>query len=515
MPQYLSPGVYVEELPPAEKPIAGVSTSVAAFVGIVPDQITMIEPNPAHDPTREATDKNPRFRTWTFPVGDDKEIQEAKSAADGADEQVKTARAQAEKDPKAFRDAQTSAWGAHEALRLATAHRDAGTMAPARQAILCTSFDQFRRHFGDFSTHGILPPPGGGGGPGGAGGARAPGPGAGGTGPTAPGGGGGAAPAPAVPIAPGQNQLAHGVFGFFNNGGTRCYVMRFASLDDLRNPVALAPLEGIDEISLLVAPGITDAVVQENIINHCENMKDRFAILDAPSNPPDFRLESIKLAPDTDYGALYFPRIQVFDNAQALANPASEGRLYVSPSGHLAGIYARVDQTRGVHKAPANEVVRGALEVEHRLSKADQDGLNPKGVNCIRYMNGNFRVWGARTIGGDANADLKYVSVRRLLIFLRNSIDEGTQWAVFEPNDRALWARITRTAVNFLTTVWRDGALFGTTPSDAFYVKCDEETNPPSERDLGKLTIEIGVAIVRPAEFVIFRISQQSEMKPR
>ena len=144
----------------------------------------------------------------------------------------------------------------------------------------------------------------------------------------------------------------------------------------------------------------------------------------------------------------------------------------------------------------------------HALSKADQDGLNPKGVNAIRVLNDNITVWGARTVGGDANADLKYVSVRRTLLFLRESIDEGTQWAVFEPNTPALWAKITRNITAFLTTVWRSGALFGTTPQEAFFVKCDAETNPPELRELGQVVTEIGVAIARPAEFVIFRISQ-------
>ena len=212
----------------------------------------------------------------------------------------------------------------------------------------------------------------------------------------------------------------------------------------------------------------------------------------------------------TDLAAWYFPWIKVFDPGTQLQDPTRDGSLAVPPSGHLAGIYARVDTERGVFKAPANEVVRGALGVTHALSKADQDGLNPKGVNCIRVLNDNIYVWGARTIGGDANADLKYISVRRTLLFLRESIEQGTQWAVFEPNTPALWAKITRNVTAFLTTVWRSGALFGTTPQEAFFVKCDAETNPAELRDLGQVVTEIGVAIVRPAEFVIFRISQFS-----
>lgn len=189
-------------------------------------------------------------------------------------------------------------------------------------------------------------------------------------------------------------------------------------------------------------------------------------------------------------------------------DPSGNGRIFVPPSGHMAGIYARVDANRGVHKAPANEEVLGALGLKYQISKSQQDGLNPQGVNCIRDLNGNIRVWGARTIGGDKNGEWKYINVRRLFLFLRESIDEGTQWAVFEPNDHNLWAKLRRNINAFLTNVWRSGALFGTTPLEAFYVKCDEETNPPEVRDEGKCVTEIGVSVVKPAEYVVFYISQ-------
>jgi phage tail sheath protein FI len=163
-----------------------------------------------------------------------------------------------------------------------------------------------------------------------------------------------------------------------------------------------------------------------------------------------------------------------------------------------------------VHKAPANEAVLGAVDLKYYVSKPKQELLNPQGVNCIRNMNGDITVWGARTIGGDKNAEWKYISVRRFFLFLRESIDEGTQWVVFEPNDYALWGKIRRNVGAFLTNVWRSGALFGLTPEEAFYVKCDAETNPAEIRDLGMVVTEIGVAIVRPAEFVIFRITQST-----
>jgi hypothetical protein len=243
-------------------------------------------------------------------------------------------------------------------------------------------------------------------------------------------------------------------------------------------------------------------------------MKYRFAIIDGQQTST-INVDEIKGGTpplgNNDYAALYFPWIEVFDPIKAekdKADPNSKGLIFVPPSGHMAGIYARVDQERGVHKAPANEVVRGALGLEYYASKNEQDLLNPEGINVIRNLNGNIRVWGARTLGGDDNGEFKYINVRRLMNFLRESIDEGTQFVVFEPNNPALWQKIIRTVRAFLTNVWRDGALFGNTPEEAFYVKCDETTNPPEVRELGQVITEIGVAIVKPAEFVIFRISQ-------
>jgi phage tail sheath protein FI len=174
----------------------------------------------------------------------------------------------------------------------------------------------------------------------------------------------------------------------------------------------------------------------------------------------------------------------------------------------MAGIYARVDQARGVHKAPANEKVIGALGLEYLVTSNEQGDLNKNGINVIRGFDGNIKVWGARTLGGDTNGEFKYINVRRLMNFMRESIDEGTQFVVFEPNNPALWQKIVRSVTAFLTNVWRDGALFGLTPEQAFFVKCDETTNPPEVRELGQVVTEIGVAIVKPAEFVIFRISQ-------
>jgi len=266
---------------------------------------------------------------------------------------------------------------------------------------------------------------------------------------------------------------------------------------------ALQQFKAIDEIAIVAVPGALDVNVQTAVLDHCEDatLQDRFAILDgqrATSFTPGEIQGSVR---NSDYAALYFPWIQVYD-------PVSNGNIFAPPSGHMAGIYSRVDNERGVHKAPANVVIRGAVGVESRLSKADQDGLNPPGINVIRAFDSNITVWGARTLGGDANTEWKYINVRRLFLFLRESIDEGTQWVVFEPNTPNLWAKIRRNISAFLTNVWRSGALFGTTPQEAFFVKCDADTNPPEVRDLGQVVTEIGVAVVKPAEFVIFRISQ-------
>ncbi|MER3404613.1 MAG: phage tail protein, partial [Chloroflexota bacterium] len=246
--------------------------------------------------------------------------------------------------------------------------------------------------------------------------------------------------------------------------------------------------------------------VQTAILNHCEAMKDRVAILDAPPNltPQKIREWRRDIARyDSKYGALYYPWIKV-------ADPLGSGDgVLVPPCGYIAGIWARSDSERGVHKAPANEVVRGALGLEFQISRNEQDTLNPEGINCIRAFPGRgIRVWGARTLSSDPA--WRYLNVRRLFNFVEKSIENGTQWVVFEPNNVDLWERVKRDIRAFLTRVWGDGALFGATPEQAFYVKCDQELNPPAVRDVGQLIIEVGLCPVKPAEFVIFRLSQFS-----
>jgi phage tail sheath protein FI len=310
-------------------------------------------------------------------------------------------------------------------------------------------------------------------------------------------------------IQAGNNVLAHAVYGFFNNGGTVCYVRGVASGADYQ--AALDRFKSVDEIAIVAIPGEVDANVQGMVMDHCEKMQDRFAILDGQrltDKDGGWTVTDIKGGDPgvrnaiDGYGALYFPWIEVYD-------PVQDDNIVAPPSGHLAGIYARSDAQRGVHKTPANEVIRGAVGLEHRLSKYDQGALNDAGIDVIRAFNGNITVWGGRTWADfGVDPEWKYISTRRLFNYLRESIEEGTRWVVFEPNDSGLWQKIKRNVTAFLTNVWRDGALFGETPEQAFYVKCDEETNPKEVRDLGRVVTEIGVAIVKPAEFVVFRISQ-------
>jgi phage tail sheath protein FI len=386
MPQYMSPGVYVEEVPSGTAPIAGVGTSTGGFIGLIPDGVTM-----------PAMPDGTRY-----------------------------------------------------------------TLAPAGEPQLVTNFTEFTTRFGEVSAK-----------------------------------------------VDANSVLGHAVRGYFVNGGTRLWVTRVASLGagDSSDPIddALSAMETVDEIALVAAPikppegvdAIRIKAIYEKLLDHCERLGDRFAILDSPEEVPVITADAINHLRESSYGAIYFPWIDVTGKGD-----------YVPPSGHLAGMYGRVDATRGVHKAPANEVLRGALGLKYRVGKPIQDDLNPRGVNALRLFGNSIKVWGARTLKpGD---DFTYINIRRLFNFLRESIDEGLQWAVFEPNTSDLWAKVTRNVSAFLETVWSSGALFGNTPEQAFYVKCDDETNPPIGRDLGMVVTEIGVAVVKPAEFVIFRLSQRS-----
>jgi phage tail sheath protein FI len=416
MPQYLAPGVYVEEVPSAIKPIAGVGTSTAGFIGTVADTVvTPLRPgvNPLREPTADDLGTGGKLKP-------DVDLHKTPKSNPG----------------------------------------DFQPLAPVGAAQLITSWESFRNGFGD--------------------------------------------------IQDGNRVLAHAVYGFFNNGGTRCWVTRLAApaqgktvaLKDFQ--AALDGFKSIDEIALVAIPGATGDDVQTAVLDHCENvyLQDRFAILDGRQTTTLTKAGIQGGVRDSSYGAIYYPWIDVGEKTDDGAV------VYVPPSGHIAGVYARVDAERGVHKAPANEVIRGALGVEVPVSREDQAGLNPDDINVIRRFDGNITIWGAHTLAGKENAEWRYVSVRRFFNYLRESIDEGTQWVVFEPNSPDLWSKIRRNVSAFLTTAWSSGALFGATPEQAFYVRCDESTNPQAVRDLGQVVTEIGVAVVRPAEFVVFRISQ-------
>ncbi len=276
--------------------------------------------------------------------------------------------------------------------------------------------------------------------------------------------------------------------------------------DDIDQPGqrrGLTALDAIDDISLLYSPNaLAVNGLAVALISHAEKLKDRFVVLDSERQKKVSELNPRDTIEDTKYAAFYYPWVKV-------VNPDTGMQQVVPPGGHVLGLYARTDVERGVHKAPANDTLRGVVDLEFQITKGEQDLLNPKGVNVIRAFPGRgIRVWGARTLSSDPL--WKYVNVRRLFIYLEESIYNGTQWVVFEPNDDKLWARVRRTVNEFLTRIWRDGALVGSKAEEAFFVKVDRSTMTQDDINNGRLIVLIGVAPVRPAEFVIFRIAQLS-----
>lgn len=272
--------------------------------------------------------------------------------------------------------------------------------------------------------------------------------------------------------------------------------------------VQIQGLEALDpsrEVALIHAPHPPDngPDIVRKIIDHCENMRFRFAVIDGEPNAEPSHIDPRRVNRwDTSYAAFYAPWI-------AISDPQSGARRFAPPGGHVLGVYARTDSERGVFKAPANEIVRGALNIRFDINENTQEVLKPRGVNVIRSFPGRgIRVWGARTLS--SNGLWKYVSVRRLFIFLEHSIYDGTQWVVFEPNDDRLWARVKDTIRLFLRSQWRSGALFGRTEEEAFFITCDRSTMTQDDILNGRLICEIGIAPVRPAEFVIFRIFQNT-----
>jgi phage tail sheath protein FI len=285
----------------------------------------------------------------------------------------------------------------------------------------------------------------------------------------------------------------------------------YVGVDDQEplNRTGIFSMKNVDDISIVAAPGMVSDTVQQALIDHCELLLYRFAVLDGPPPPDDAiaDVQALRQNYDTKYAAMYYPWLTIPDPLPA--NLSAIAQVPIPPSGHVAGVYARIDDDRGVHKAPANEVVLGITGLTRTLYKAENDILNPYpvNINVIRDFRAQYRairIWGARVITSDP--DYKYVPVRRLLIFIEKSLDLGLQWVVFEPNADPLWARVRFSIERFLTTVWRNGALEGTTAAQAFFVICDRTTMTQDDIDNGRLICVIGVAPVKPAEFVIIRI---------
>jgi len=340
-----------------------------------------------------------------------------------------------------------------------------------------------------------------------------------------------------------QNQtatpLALAVRGFFDNGGRRCCIVNEGTLGltggTFGKRQGLDALEEVDEVAIVCIPGHDDVASWEAAISHCEKMKDRIAILDGNAEisslealtrtataVPARSVGGLKDDPvsqpqalrprtsDGGYAAFYVPHIYV-------SNPFGDDvskTVLAPPCGHIAGIYSRSDASRGVHKAPANEVIAGALGLKYSITAIEQGSLNEKGVNVLRMISGGLRVWGARTLAEQASP-WRYINVRRTFMMIEESIQRGTAWVVFEPNDETLWKNIKRNIRAFLEQIYYSGALVGRTPDEAFYVKCDAENNPPDSVDAGFVVVDIGIAVVRPAEFIVFRIGQHAERAER
>jgi phage tail sheath protein FI len=498
MPQYLSPGVYVEEVASGSQPIEGVGTAVAAFVGLA-EKGPFNEPTLVTNWTQYSTTfggfvegtylshavygffQNGGGRAYIVRIGQQSSAGPKARAELGAGGAQPPVRVHAQAEGAAGNGLSVEVGDASEPAE------DTFKLTVKRGAAVEETFDNVSAKKGKTNVATVVN-----------------------------------AASKLIQIEEVKGgDLARPANGTYNlGGGASGGVTRVDASDyvgDAAKRTGFGGLEAVDPITMVACPdlmaiyerGMIDLdgvqAVQTAMMNHCELMGDRVAILDTP---PAMNAQQVrewrqdKARYDSKYAALYWPWIKVLD-------PLSGRNVSVPPSGHIAGLWSRNDDERGVHKAPANEVVRGALGLELVMTKGENDLLNPIGVNCIRAFPGRgIRVWGARTLSSEP--EWRYLNVRRLFNFVEESIFEGTQWVVFEPNDQALWARVNRTVSSFLFNVWRSGALFGETADQAFYVKCDEETNPPEVRDVGQLVVEIGIAPVKPAEFVIFRISQFS-----
>ena len=300
--------------------------------------------------------------------------------------------------------------------------------------------------------------------------------------------------------------LPFAVRGFFENGGTLAYIVPIKDPSGVDS--ALDALTRQPDVSIVCLPGVVDPAVQAKLITHCETMGDRFAILDGAQDSTPLKSDGAlqtqrgALLSVNGFAGLYWPWIVIADPTAA---PGVQATVTVPPSGHIAGVMSRCDATVGVHLAPANQLVRGAVALDYTLNDTEQGQLNHSNINAIRTFPGTPPlVWGARTLTN--GTQWQYVNVRRLVSYIEDSLIQGLRWAVFAPNNTALWKGLERSITEFLTRIWEAGALFGATAKDAFYVQINEELNPPAVRDLGEVIAEIGLAVTRPAEYVVLRI---------
>jgi uncharacterized protein len=505
MPTYLTPGVYVEEVPSASKPIEGVGTSIAAFVGLAPGgpvnvpmrisnwtQFARIygdQNEPENGPFMPGAYlahsvygffQNGGALCWIVRVGGGDNGGQRRMAAlpVASDSSLEAFRAVAKGDPDAdisVNIEEEGGTGPDTTYKLTvsagdqTEVHDGLTLNKKVKSYLVTKVNAASKLIKLEETGASIPEE-----------LRVPA-----TGKYA-------LAIPAVPVGEIKPTEFEG---------------------DVAKREGIGGLAAIDEVTMVCVPDLMTLAqngsdvhlrdLQGKMIAHCENMGDRMAILDAPPNllPQDILEWRMNTAGfDSKFATLYYPWLEVMD-------PLTNQPMYVPPSGHVAGVWCRTDATRGVHKAPANEVVLGVNGLGFQVTQEEQGGLNKVGINCIRSFPGRgIRIWGARTLSSDP--EWRYLNVRRLFNYIAESIMEGTQWSVFEPNDERLWLQLRIAATNFLTRTWREGALFGASPAEAFYVKCDSETNPPDVIEAGQVIVEIGISPVKPAEFVIFRISQ-------
>jgi uncharacterized protein len=505
VPTYLTPGVYVEEIPSANKPIEGVGTAVAAFVGLAPGgpvntpmrisnwtQFAKIYGDPVNPDNGPFMDgsylahsiygffQNGGSLCWVVRVGSD----------DGASAAPRAALpAASDKTVEAFRAVSLAGVSEPVTVDVSEEPDPAAKDGEATYKLIVTAGDQTESHEGLSLKKGR------------------------------------ANIATKVNAASKlikiedvsaslpETRVATGSYTLSSPAQKPEAVEATHFEGDVARRSGMGGLAAVDEVTMLVMPDIMTLAnngddtqirdLQGKMIAHAEMAGDRMAILDSPPSllPQDVLEWRMNTAGyDSKMAALYYPWIEVM-------NPLTKRPMMVPPSGHVAGVWCRVDGTRGVHKAPANEVILGANGLGFQVTQAEQGGLNKVGINCVRSFPGRgIRIWGARTLSSDP--EWRYINVRRLFNYVSESIMEGTQWSVFEPNDQMLWMRLRASVTSFLMRVWRSGALFGATPAEAFYVKCDAETNPPEVVEAGQVICEIGISPVKPAEFVIFRLSQ-------